>query len=131
MPGKTESAPTTLELNRTEAQILARLVVQNPLAKERICALVTRAHQPIKLCSVGAIVHGLRKKLIPYGIRLDVVRGFGFALCREDRAKVLELLARPKPTITPKHMPTGATEATGANFRQQGRIEPEERPDAA
>jgi hypothetical protein len=130
-PGSPASVPATLGLNHTEERIIARLISQGCLSREQICALTTRAHQSIKLGSVGAIVHGLRKKLILYGIRLDVVRGFGFELRQKDRAKVLQLLARPKPTRSVGTSPTGAAEAAGAKNLSAGSMEPEERPDAA
>jgi hypothetical protein len=57
------SLAAALGLNHTEGQILMRLVTQGCLSREQICAIATRAHQPIKIGSVNAIITGLRKKL--------------------------------------------------------------------
>jgi hypothetical protein len=123
MQEKTESVAAT-----PGEQILMRLV-QSSLAKERICALVTRAHQPIKLCSVSAIITGLRKKLSTYGVEVTTIFGFGYALRREDRAKALELLAaRPKPTHSAAVDAAGqpAGDVLVRKSDPQGRVEPGE-----
>jgi hypothetical protein len=72
---------------------LLRLVTWDRLACEQICAIASRAHQPIKIGSVGAVVHGLRKKLAEHKIKIDAVNGFRFEVGKKDREKVRELLA--------------------------------------
>jgi hypothetical protein len=116
-PGPPASVPVALGLNHTETQILARLITQGCLSREQICAIASRAHQPIKIGSVGAVVHGLRKKLAGHEITIASVSGFGFELRPRDRAKVLDLLAaQPR-------QPAGDVLVRKSD--PQGRIEPE------
>jgi hypothetical protein len=102
-------------LNPTEAQITMRLLAQGRVAREQVCGIEVRGHRSIKTGSVGAIVGALRKKLAGYGITIAGINGFGWEICRRDRERVLELLARPKPTNPTRTSPTGATEAAGAS----------------
>src|SRR5262249_45602336 len=99
MQGKTEPLHNTLRLtlglNHTETQILARLVTQGCLSREQICAITSRAHQPIKIGSVDALITGVRKKLRGHRVEIGTLNGFGFELRKADRAKVRELLTKP------------------------------------
>jgi len=123
MQGKTESVDAVLKLTRTEESILTRLAKQGCLAREQMCALVTRAHQPIKPCSAGVIVRGLRKKLAAHGVKIATAYKFGWTLCRGDCEKVRELLAtQPRPTTTAKQIPDDGTEAAGAKSRPGDRM---------
>jgi hypothetical protein len=123
-----------LGLNPTEAQIAMRLATQGCVAREQICGIEVRGHRSVKAGSVGAIVRGLRRKLAGYGITVDSINGFGFELRQEDRAKVLELLGRPKPTNPIRTSPTRAAEPADAKSRRRGKMSPERQqthPEAA
>jgi hypothetical protein len=111
MQGETERSAAALELTSTEKQILVRLARQGCLSTEQACVITG---------SVQVHINNLRKKLSHYGIEVLTSYKFGWEMDRKSRAKVLELLARPKPTSPIRTSPTGAAEATGANFRTAG-----------
>lgn len=89
------SLAAALGLNHTEGQIVMRLITQSCLSREQICAIASRAHQPIKIGSVNALITGVRKKLRGHRVEISTLNGFGFELRKADRAKVRELLAKP------------------------------------
>jgi hypothetical protein len=111
---------STLGLNRTEIELLLRLVAWGSLAREQIPAIATCGHRSVKLSSVNAIVRGLRKKLAAHDIELVTLREFGWGLRPEGREKIVAL-------IGPRQAPGVNTEAAGAKSRQESRMSPEGR----
>src|SRR5262249_24062130 len=102
--------------NHTECQIFMRLVTQGCLTKEQICAIVVRAHQPIKIGSVNALIRLLRKKLTDQGIKIPPLHEFGCELRKGSPRKNPRAARQTSPECCRQPPRQGCRKPAGAFF---------------
>jgi DNA-binding response OmpR family regulator len=71
-----------VELSPREYSVLEILVLNigTLVMKQRMAALLDDLGQPISQNAMDIIIHRLRKKLEPFGLKLQTIRGLGFVL---------------------------------------------------
>src|SRR5262249_21016485 len=87
------------------------------LTKEQICAIVVRAHQPIKIGSVNALIRLLRKKLTDHGIKITTLHEFGCELRQGSPRKNPRAARQTYPECRRQHPRQGYRKPAGALTR--------------
>jgi two-component system, OmpR family, response regulator len=69
-----------IELSPREVSILEILIANlgSLVTKERMASLLSEWDTPVTYNAIDIIIHRLRKKLEPYGLKLQTIRGLGY-----------------------------------------------------
>jgi DNA-binding winged helix-turn-helix (wHTH) protein len=89
------------KLRRTEGQVLMRMATQDFVSKDEIFAAATQNEQTKADSTVSVMISTLRKKLLPHGIEIATLRGFGYGLRKESRVKICRRLAKYDAGLIP------------------------------
>ena len=116
-----DTLQSRLELNSNELAVLLRLVVWERLAKEQVCAIAVRGHQPIRLSSVPALIRELRRKLAAHKIKLETIRDFGWGLDQRDRDKIVGWIG-PRQIIPEREERRPRPQRKAAGAKISGRL---------
>ena len=81
-------------LTHAEARTFVKLLKHDLVARTELHAAMSAVDNPTTRGKIiDVVVCRLRKKLGPYGIKIDTVRGFGFKLADDARDIIRKLLA--------------------------------------
>jgi hypothetical protein len=70
-----------------------KLLQHSPVGKTELHVAVSRDGNPTtKIEVIGVVVHKLRKKLIPHGVEIICLHGFGYALSEDTRDRVRKII---------------------------------------
>jgi len=75
----------TFGMTPTEVQVLM-LLIQNPIVAK------TRSDMSSK--AVDVFIHHIRKRLLPFGIKIITLWGYGYKLSVEDRRQTMDLILK-------------------------------------
>lgn len=75
----------TFGMTPTEVQVLM-LLIQNPV--------VAKVRSDMSLKTVDVFIHYVRKRLLPFGIKVITLWGYGYKLSVEDRRRTMDLILK-------------------------------------
>lgn len=82
------------DLTRIEARALLQLLGQPHAAREELhAAIIGNGIATTQIKLVDVVVCRLRKKLVPHGIKINTIRGFGFSIEAATRDRIRKLLS--------------------------------------
>jgi len=82
------------KLTHAEARTFVKLLKHDLVARAELHAAMAADDNPTTESNIlNVVVFRLRRKLSPYGIQIDTIRGFGFKLADDARGTVRRLLA--------------------------------------
>ena len=81
-----------LETRHHEGRALLALVKRDRVSKAELHRALYEGAPTSDLKTVSVVIYGLRKKLKPFGIRIDLVWNEGYRLTEDGRDKLRELL---------------------------------------
>jgi DNA-binding response OmpR family regulator len=82
------------DLTRGEARALVQLLNNTYASWEELHAAITDDNNPrTQVKGVSVIIHHLRKKLVPHGIKITVIRKLGYSIDKATRDEVCKQLA--------------------------------------
>src|SRR5262249_22458021 len=93
------------KLRRSEAHVLMQRATQDFISKDEILSTVTQSDRALSENTVSVHISVLRKKLLPHGIEISTLRGFGYALRRESRRKICQRLSKYDAELIPTAPP--------------------------
>ena len=89
------------KLRRSQAHVLMKMATQDFISKDEIFSTVTQNDRALADNTVSVHISVLRKKLLPYGIEISTLRGFGYGLRKESRRKICQRLAKYDAELIP------------------------------
>ena len=99
-----EVVPLIFGLTESESKIVSLLVKRGSATKEQLLTVVTRdvtGNLPPDIKIVDVYVCKIRKKLQPFGIKIETMWGRGYAMTPESRQSVTRYLNSAAPALHP------------------------------
>jgi DNA-binding winged helix-turn-helix (wHTH) protein len=93
------------KLRRSEGQVLMKMATQDFVSKDEIFTAAAQSDQTIADSTVSVLISVLRKKLLPRGIEIITLRGFGYGLRKESRKKICQQLSKYDAGLIPTTPP--------------------------
>lgn len=84
------------KLSRAQGHVLMKLVTQDYVTAQEICAIAARNDQTLKSSdgSARAFIFALRRRLATHNVRVLTLHGVGHVLHKESRKKICRQLAK-------------------------------------